>query len=305
MYRSILVPLDGSVVSEHALPLALSIAERADAALQVVHVHQPLAPLVSGVEAVPDWSLDGAVREQERAYLDNTVRKLAKVTLLPVKPVFLDGPPAQAIQEHAANSGTDLVVMTTHGRGPFTRFWLGSVADQLVRRLPIPILLLRSPEGAPNLESRPVLEHILIPLDGSELAEKIILPATELGALMSADYTLLSVVEPVLFAEPPLGGTAVGGLDPAVFDQLRAGAQTYLSQMAEKLKVRSLTVKTQVVCNQPAAMAILDRAENGIDLIALETHGRGGLARLLLGSVADKVVRGAGVAVLVHRPAGK
>ena len=87
--------------------------------------------------------------------------------------------------------------MTTHGRGPLTRFWLGSVADELVRRASVPLLLVRPHEGVPDLAQEPILQHLLIPLDGSELAEQVLEPAVALGTLMAADYSLLRIYGPL------------------------------------------------------------------------------------------------------------
>ena len=85
-------------------------------------------------------------------------------------------------------------MMTTHGHGPLSRFWLGSVADEMVRRATTPILLVRPHEKAIDLAAEPVLRHILIPLDGSALAEQVLGPAAALGSLLQCDdYTLLRV----------------------------------------------------------------------------------------------------------------
>ena len=181
MYRSILVPLDGSTFGEQALPLALSIARRAGASLQVVHVHVPLMPYDESLLTI-DPRLNEQARESERAYLDAVVERLSRIAPVPVTSALLEGPVAEALYEHTVTAGTNLVVLTTHGRGPLARFWLGSVADELVRRLPMPILLVRPQETVPDLAGEPVLQRMLIPLDGSEFAEQILEPAMALGS---------------------------------------------------------------------------------------------------------------------------
>jgi nucleotide-binding universal stress UspA family protein len=120
---------------------------------------------------------------------------------------------------------------------------------------------------------------------------------------MQAEFTLLLVIEPVIVPDLRLGGNAVTGLEPALLRQVEAEARQYLERAAGPLRARGLPVQTEVVINRPAPLAILDVARaRAVDLIALETHGRGGLARLVLGSVADKVLRGASTPVLVYRP---
>ncbi len=202
--------------------------------------------------------------------------------------------------------GTDLVVMTTHGYGPLARAWMGSVADKLVRRLPMPILLARPHEATLDLLEtvhERVFEHVLIPLDGSALAEEILDPALALGALMDAEYTLMEAIEVPVLGYAPAAQAAM--LDERVLEQWRAEARAYLERVAARIRARVSVVRTNVTL-APPAMAIIDYArEHAADLIALSTHGRGGLARMLLGSVADKVIRGADVPVLLQRPRGE
>jgi nucleotide-binding universal stress UspA family protein len=298
MYRNLLVPLDGSPFAEHALPVATTIARRCGAALQLVRVHVPAAPPFSGGELAADCVLELTLREQDRLYLGEVVKRVSAASSVQPTARLLDGSPADAIHVDAVATGADLVVMATHGRGPLSRFWLGSVADELIRRLPMPILLIRPKEGAAKLGDEASLRHIVIALDGSKLAEQILAPALALGSIMHADFTLVFAIEPVV-VPATLGGNAPSGADPEVVQD----AQAYLDQTAESLRQQGLVVQTRLVVNQLAAAAILDEAHaRAADLIALATHGRSGFTRLLLGSVADKVVRGATGAVLVHRP---
>lgn len=303
MYRSLLVPLDGSAFGEHALPVALGIARRAGASLKLVSVHVPLLAMGADSIAPGSYEAEARVLEQERAYLDEVVQRLATVSPVPVTTALVEGPVvAEMLQGQATTAGADLIVMTTHGHGPLSRFWLGSVADEMVRRATTPILLVRPHEKALDLASDPVLRHILIPLDGSALAEQVLGHAGALGALMQAEYTLLRVYGPLVDTGLGAGSYVTkAGLEPPA-EQLQGEAQKYLDQVAERLTGKGFKVHTQAVLGQHPASVILEAAQRlGVDLIALETHGRRGLARLLLGSVADKVIRGASTPVLVHR----
>jgi nucleotide-binding universal stress UspA family protein len=295
MFRKILVPLDGSDFAEQALPLATSIARQSGAALQLVRAHSPVAMLSTESEFVVDQRLDAKIQENETAYLDEVVNKLRRIVPIEIDHVLVNSFAADALYEQAIAASADLVVMATHGRNGFSRFWLGSVADALIRRLPMPILLIRPQEEKPDLTAEIILRRILIPLDGSALAEQILSPAIEFGSLARVEYTLVRVVEPIMLPTEEFN-------EPLV-DQLEHRAQLYLDRVAEKLRDRSLIVKTRILVNRPAAVAILEEAHViKAGLVALATHGRGGLGRLLLGSVADKVVRGAQVPVLLHRP---
>lgn len=300
MYRSLLVPLDGSQFSEHALPLARAIARQTGATLHLVHVHVITVPI--SVDAIPvfDEALDAQDRAREQEYLDNLARRFSAGGAVHVTTAVLDDPVAGALQAYAAAHGVDLMVMTTHGRGTFSRFWLGSVADMLVRCAPMPILLLRPQETPPDLEQMPEIRHMLVPLDGSALAERILPPATALGALTGAAFTLLHVIAPEAAGyetDWPITRFEAGGLTA-----IRAAAQTYLDRVAERLGAQSLVAHTAVIGGQPAP-AILEYArDHDVDLIALATHGRRGAARILLGSIADKTLRGATTPVLLYRP---
>jgi nucleotide-binding universal stress UspA family protein len=312
MYRSILVPLDGSAAAEHALPWALSLARRFEAALRIIHVHAPTWG-VYGEGGVYDALIDRELREGLQAYLDGVIQRLSAVTNVPLSSALLDGLVAGAINRHVIESEVDLVVMTTHGRGPMARFWLGNVADALVRKSTIPMLLVRPEESEADLTQEPAIGRVLIPLDGSQLAEQILDPATALAAATKAQVTLLRVVQQLTPESYVPHSRRVSGIRPALLTQIQevdrqewAHAEKYLNQLAERLRTRSLTVETRVVSHVRPATAILDDAStHGVDLIALATQGRGGLKRLLVGSVADKVLRGATTPVLVYRPVGE
>jgi nucleotide-binding universal stress UspA family protein len=302
MYRSILVPLDGSAFGEQALPLALAIARRAGAAVQLVHVHTAFVYVESGF--IYDNTADRHIRQQEQGYLEDAVKRWGSAAGgVPLSGALRDGRVADAVQEQLAHTGADLIVLTTHGRGPLSRFWLGSVADELIRRASSPVLVVPARETAPDPTKEPLVRHVVIPLDGSTLAEQALEPAVALGRLLGADFSLLQVVRPVFFPghDPTMGGFPAMG-QPATHE-LQAAAHSYLDGVAQRLRARSLKVQTRVVVDTHPAVAILDQSTDRPEgLIALATHGRSGLPRALLGSIADKVVRGSTVPVLLCRP---
>lgn len=318
MYRSILVPLDGSTFAEHALPIARSIARRAQATLQLVSVHVPVTARYIEGTVFFDEALDNRLKEHERAYLDEVVKRLLTDSIISVTATLLEGnlrPVAEVLNEYATSTQTDLIIMATHGRGAWSRFWLGSVADKLIRQALIPVLLVRPSETGetqPDLTREQIFQHILIPLDGSSLAEQILEPALALGQLMQADYRLLRVVEPPM----PMGfphTESTTRLEEQLLNDWKTEAQTYLQGVAERLQTRvkeqgqsPLSIQTRIVVDRSPANAIIEEVNRqGIDLIAMATHGYGGLTRVVMGSVADKLLRGAPVPVLLRRPPGE
>ncbi len=291
MFRTILVPLDGSPRAEHALPLALSVARRAGAALRLAHVHQrhPGGPVA-----------DVTAAHAEQKYLDATSARVREHCQLAVTADLIEeGSIAPALGSYARAIGADLTVLTTHGRGPVSRFWLGSVTDELLRQPPGPLLVHRPAEGMPvDLTADWPFRRILLPLDGSEEAEAALGPTAEIGRLMGATFTLLRAVEPVPAVTPAGQAMSWSSLDFALAEELTVQARGYLGRVAARLRDRGLRVAERVVVYEPAAPAVLAAAEHA-DLIALATHGLGRVARFFLGSIADKVVRGAACPVLV------
>ncbi len=233
-----------------------------------------------------------------RLYLDATAKWLAMVGSVPIT--------AAAVPEHAVDGilgrirvcGADLVVMTTHGRGPVSRFFLGSVADGLLRKAPVPLLLVRPREPAPELIPEPAMQRLLIPLDGSALAEQVLEPALELARLTDGRCTLVRVVE----IHSGLPDSPPGSPGPPGEVHVEE-AQAYLKSVAGRFGDQGLPIRTCVVVGRSIPETVLEQARvQGSDLIALATHGRGGIRRLLLGSVADQVIQGATTPVLVYRP---
>jgi nucleotide-binding universal stress UspA family protein len=311
MFHSILTPLDGSPFGEHALPLAVAICRRSGATLRLLHVQQPLAAVYGETPLFrEDATLEPVVRARQRqggmSYLNDVASRLPALPAGRIGRIVAEGEVGAAIAEQAKQFATDLVVMTTHARGPLGRFWLGSVADALVRAVAAPVLLVPGGEE-PHAPAR--VGRILVPLDGSPLAQQMVAPAADLAAAMGAEVLLLRVVAPILvpsfFVEGGVGMGLIDELERLDEEEKRwcRIAGKYLDHVAATLAERGLKVSTRVVLHAQPAEAIREEAgREGIDLIALATHGRSGLSRLILGSVADRVVRGGGRPVLVQRP---
>ncbi|HWV58191.1 MAG TPA: universal stress protein [Longimicrobiales bacterium] len=312
MIRSIMVPLDGSAFAEHALPYALEIARRAQAALHPTLVYVADEPW-RGMEGLTPYRFEGETsaepsyeeeeRGDEQAYLKR-VAELASGRGVTAVPALLEGHVPDALERHATHVGADLVVMASHGSGVLDRAWLGSVADAMVRRLPVPILLARpTGDSPPDLARSPAIERILVPLDGSTLAEQALEPARQIGHLWQAQCTLFGVTKPGMSLGDELVDHPTAG-SPAASGDALAAARNHLEHIADRIRPHWSGVTVEVVEERHVARAILWAAERlKADMIALATHGRGGLARMVLGSVADKVVRGANIPVLIRQPA--
>jgi nucleotide-binding universal stress UspA family protein len=297
---NILLPLDGSAFSEHALPAALELARRLSGRLHLVRVHEPPIPMAPDAAAVVEAELSENLRAQEEDYLRGVANRCLEASGLAARTELLEGPVATALATFINEIGIDLVVMTTHGRSGISRAWVGSVADAVVRRSAVPVLLLR-----PHDHHAPeplACSHILVPLDGSPLAEGILGPVELLCRAFKPRFTLLRVVPP-LQVEAAASGPAVLTQAPAAVERAVAGAREYLETVAAAWRSAGATVETAVQVHSIPAVAILDyAATHAVDLVTMATHGRGGWSRVALGSVADKVMRGTMMPVLLFRP---
>ena len=303
--RSLLVPLDGSGFAEQAIPWAATLARAARARLRLVLVHQPPEPPPSDRESRRLYvRIELALRKSQRDYLRTVAARVKAEGLTQVTSATLSGSPAPApaIAAYAAEVGVDLVVMTTHGRGGLERAWLGSVADQLVRSLEIPVLLIRPVEGA---VSPPEAREILVALDGSRRAEAALPPAMAMAGLLRARLTLLQAVAPVVL-KIEAQAAFVGSFDEPLSSLRRDEAKDYLEDIASQVTAAGVEARpTAVLAANPVEAIRAAAASPDVGMIAVATHGRTGLRRMVLGSVADKLVRTSELPMLVTRPRGR
>lgn len=313
MFKRILVPLDGSPRAEQALPVAACIAHASGGS---IHLLQVLA-LVTGYDGsmTPVLFATEQSAELEMAESTSYLKTIAASPMLAgirttTEVVF--GLPAQYILAASEAQESDLVVMCSHGRTGFARWALGSVAYTLSHESKVPILVLRE-KAAPLLSAdttRPI--RALVPLDGSELSEAALTPAAQLVTALSApaqgSLHLTQIVK--LFQ-----ATAQEGFVSELNDQARQRARTYLTQVTERLQLtmKELSLTSSVEIEQDVSSALIRVAEHkdggkevgGCDLIAISTHGRGGLERWVMGSVTERLLTSTKLPMLIVRPQRK
>jgi nucleotide-binding universal stress UspA family protein len=301
MLQSIIVPLDGSAFAEHALPTAFSLARRHGARVELVMVREPPLPVSrTGSAPVRDPEFDREVRRQARRYLDVLLGRIDAGDRARSGTLLLDGSIVETLASHASATAADLLVMTTHARGGVSRVWLGSVADGVVRRSAIPVLLVRPAEAAGGQPAEVAFRQVLLPMDGSPTGEMVIQRAVDIAGADGVQYTLLRVL-----AQEDSSARALlprRGEQPSSRTQ-RATVEALLDAQATELRSRGLSVRTHTLVNDSAAAGILEYAKaSDADLIAMSTRSRGGIERLVLGSVADKVLRGSDRPLLLLNP---
>jgi nucleotide-binding universal stress UspA family protein len=293
MLNNILVPVDGSAVGEAALPYAEALARRSGAALTLVRAAQ--APPMRGD---PGTAQARAI-EQAESYLSTlaaglTSRGIRVQTGVPY------GAAATWITGEMALRGSDLIVMATHDRTGPSRWVRGSVAEAVVSQASVPVMVVRAAEGLRPAQGfdqpRPVL---VVPLDGSTFAEAALPMAGELARVLDAGLVLVGVV--------PGPGQLVAAEGAVVtyvgedFERLQAEARTYLAGVASR--VGGPATEVVVRLGDPSAEIAREAAERAAAAVIMATHGRTGLVRTLLGSVAGGVLHRGGTPVVLVRPA--
>ena len=303
MLRTILVPLDGSVLAERALPLAADIARRSGGAVHLVRAHVPLAVVGATAEGAifsqDMLAADDALRRRAKDYIDAAATRVAAEWGLRVSGVTEDGSPAGLITDIADRIDADLVIMTTHGAGGFTPDWLGSVADSVIRHSHRPVLAL--PENDAHLGETFTPRRILVTLDGSTLASAILPIARDVAIAFGAQIDLIRIVAPYVPGDV-IATLSADRPDPFGIDAESVHAKKSLDDAAAELHKVGIKTTVTVRIDLSPTRCLLDHVkETEPDCLAIATQGRG-VSRIFLGSVADKLIRSAGRPVIVLRP---
>jgi nucleotide-binding universal stress UspA family protein len=287
MFKSVVVPLDGSAFGERALPIAVAITEKCGAALHLVHVHS-VTPPDAYLDALTPYIFQNAVdstvlhdedvKQDEMVYLDRLARRARSRVPVTTSELRLGVGVESEVEAAVLGWQADLVVMATHAREGFDGFMHGSIAEAVMRRLGRPTILVPAAAAEVSVRYPPTPRHIVITLDGSAWAEAVIAPAAELAKRVGARVTLLAVQDA-----------------PSELPE-------YLQQIA-RTTLADLPVTTYVIDGLNPADAIIDYLrDHPCDVIAMATHGRTGVSRLMYGSVAGQVLHASHKPVLLLRP---
>jgi len=300
MFRNFVVPLDGSEWAERALPYALRLARAGQGRISLVRV--ALAP--------PPMTIDGAgwERDQREAideanhYLADIAEKFAEH--VPVETIVAYGRPVAQILDQVRRLEADGVVMATHGRTGLVHLLYGSVAETVLAESGVPVLLVHARPGQPVAPAfDPMAGRLVVPLDGSTFAEAAVELAFDfLGPV--GELVLVSVIQAPDHVLEDERGRVLAYLDQEVEDRTRE-ARTYLEEVARRLRLKDpdIHVGVDVQMGEPDAGIITAATERNADLIVMATHGRTGLRRITIGSVAGNVLRAGNTPLLLVRPA--
>ncbi len=302
-FRAILVPLDGSALSERALgPAARLAAALADKAgdepvrLILLRVVSPVALVAADPMLYDELMRMGS--DEAQAYL-NTVAGALTPGKAVVETHTTVGSSADEIVRYAGDHGVDLIVMSSHGRTGSRRWVYGSVAEKVLHHAPCATVIIRAHVAVDTFANR----RLLVPLDGSPLAERALEPALAVADAVRADVMLLRVVagqEPLPESLAPAGEKVGAALSEATAREVEA-AEAYLQRLYGQYPNQHLFFDVTETPGDIAEAIVAYADGHQADLIVMSSHGRSGIGRWLHGSVAEKVLRGANCATLIIR----
>lgn len=285
----VLFPTDGSECAEDARRYAFHLADHVDASVHVIHVEErkvELADVIDVREADILAELHAPYPEEESPMAEPRVQERTVV----------HPSAAEGILTYTAEHDTNLIVLGTHGRRGIRRFMLGSVAEEVLRRASCPVMTVgRGAKPPEAMEGG----HMLVPLGFSEYQDGLLAHAREIARIYGMKVTLLHVVE--MWGLPDVYG--IGSKVPAP-NKIAERTEGVLEKEAGELREQGMEVKVEVRSGH-AAKEILDTAADlDVDFLTIATHGRTGMERVLMGSVAENVIRQAPCPVFAVKPVG-
>ena len=309
-YTRIILPLDGSDTSEQAIPHARGLAMQLSLPVTLVCAVEPDSPAITqSLYSNRRWIEPAGSRHAEASEYLTKASDLLVAEGMRVDTAIPHRDPAGGIVEEAGRDPNALIVIASHGRSGLARWWLGSVADKVLHTADNPVFVIRvQGQAFKSPDERP--GRLFVPLDGSELAEMVLPHVSYLASRMGLPVTLLQITpsEEEYYRYAAMGsGFAPASVPsaPSVFELVQMAGQeasAYLEDVKSRLVGQGVeTVDTQVTPGTAADVIVdqVSEAEGG--LVAMTTHGRSGVGRMMLGSVAERVIRQSGCPVLVVR----
>lgn len=296
MYRKMLVPLDGSELAELALPYAEELA--AKLGTEIV-----LAQAVNTPKDAEDTALHVYLRGAAAATARNVMKHAPKLGLpeIQTRTEVLVGDPAEALLNYAEKQSVDLIVMATHGRTGIRRWALGSVATKIVTAADCPVVLIRAKAARKDVREKGAIRRLLVPLDGTKAGEKVLPHVRELVAKLKAEVTFFQAIQPLYNAVATTDGIVYVPYTPEEMKSFVTSAEGYLARVSAPFRELGVLVHQKVSLGDPAEEIIRFADESGADLVAMATHGRTGIHRWMIGSVADKVLRAGNTPIFMVR----
>ena len=299
MFERILLPLDGSELSEMTIPYGEELAGKLGSEIVLYHVH---AHENANQEHMHKMYLERVAEIMQR----NIKNKQPGGNELRVTTIVESGEATENICNLIERNNIDLIIMTAvNASGLKIGKMLGSVTDHVCQTVPIPVMLIRTQNPRQYGQQARLTNHILIPVDGSELSKLALPVAEELAKKFNIGITLFQMATTIRpFNDASGAGSFIDYSRVNQDEQQRVGAE--MNTLEKELRGLGLNAASVVTTGSDAANEIIELCrEANIDLVVMSTHGRSGLGRWVFGNVAEKVIRhGETPLLLVHARAG-
>ena len=299
MYKKLLIPLDGSQLSEAILPYGRVLAKSLKIPVDLLRVIEREVIEVA-VNPKQNYSIENAEADLRSSCNDYLAGVAASFAETPNVNCFTSvGDAAEVIVDRASADPDALLAMSTHGRSGIQRWYLGSVADKVLHASTNPMLLVKGTGQHESHDGEATIKRIIVPLDGSPLAEKALPHATVWAKALHAELDLISVYKSLTNAYYAEG--LIPNFD-ANRDAMREEAKNYLDVKAEQLSTQGVENASCIIEPGDAGARIIELAqETPNSLVTMCSHGRSGIRRWVFGGTAERVVRYSGDPVLVIR----
>ena len=307
MYKRMLVPLDGSQLAEVVFPYAKELAGRLDLEIILLHVYSPAERESAAMHRAYIDRVTDIIRRQSEE-VEGRMGVQPEKKAVQVQGEVAEGYPAEVILRYADRNDVDLILIATHGHSGVRRWAMGSVADKVLRASRVPVWLARAGIPEEIVYDKWPKRTILVPLDGSELAESVLPHAEALAKQRGAelvDVVLVRVCEPpVIPADYPEASMPLSWEERVeqVVAKCRQPSEQYLAEVEKRLKDAGLKVRSELLVGKSADEIADYVNRNRFNLIVMATHGRSGLSRWAYGGVADKVLHGVSSPIFLVRP---
>lgn len=312
MFKKILVPLDGSVEAETVLPFVRDIAARFNSEVDILsvglgsktrrvnqllddYVHHAIEHLQDNAITCHAVLLYGDPQKDTLDFAEITAQKRT----LKARGKVVYGGPAEKILQYTQQNNVNLIIMATHGHGGLRRWWLGSVFEKVISQCTVPVLVIHSKHVKEiDRDRRATFKRILAPLDGSETGESALHDAVAVALKTGASMVLLHVIPEPHVIEARMLGPEFASFVKAMHD----AGEKYLGRVHSRLSEKGIDTTIRIVSGDPAQQIINVATHEKVDLIAMSTHGRSGIARFVMGSVADKILHASRLPMWLVRP---
>ena len=306
MFKRILTPLDGSALSEGILPYVRALAPALGARVELLQIHPNMTYELEQLEDAEQASITAALepvqlrlQHQSESYLSKVAGDLEGLGVETGIDVRF-GPPAASIVEEAEQVEDTLIAMSTHGRAGVGRWIMGSVTDRVLHTTMTPLLVVHPERGAPSVDSVADISTLIVPLDGSELAETVLPVAAAVAMATRASILLVRSLDAPSRSSLSVTELASRGVSEGTLEE--AETAEFLGARAAALREQGVADVRTMVIRGNAAEEIEELARNTPDsMIVACTHGRSGVGRAVMGSVTDRLARHSGHPALILR----